>query len=161
MVLCLIGARLGLGEHEETLGNTEAEVDQKVKNITKLLYGSYIAYALAITFTKCSIIGAYLRLFPDIMFRRLVKATGVIVVGLCVCSIFIVAFECTPVYEVWDSLAENRKCINIVAFFYTTSAITLLTDMFLFCVPIPLFVRMQMPLAKRVTISVLFGLAAL
>lgn len=146
ILLCsfsLLGAHYGLGTHIWLLSTTFLIFLHKSTRITQSLYGCYLSYATAITLVKLSLIASYLRIFPNPRFRRLVLSTGVLVLLLWICSVFVIVLECVPVAAAWN-WTERGRCINILAFFYVTSSINIATDIFLGISPLPVFWKLTM-----------------
>lgn len=152
----LLGAHHGLGTHIYLLSPTLPLFLHKSALITQSLYGCYLSYAASITLVKLSLIVSYLRIFPNPSFRRPVLCTGVLVLLLWICSVFVIVFECVPVATAWD-WAEKGRCINLLAFFYVSSSINIATDVVLWVAPLPAFWALTMSVRERAMICGLFG----
>ena len=61
---CLLGEHFDLGKHLRNLDSNLIALPADVARIMRILYGCYISYSSAITFTKFSIITIYIRIFP-------------------------------------------------------------------------------------------------
>ena len=157
---CLLGRHYGLGKHLWNLNSDIIKLPQSVGEITKSLYGCYLAYATAITFTKYSIMATYLRIFPKGRLHYTVYAAGVIVTSFWLCSIFAIIFTCTPVQGAWD-YSMDRKCIDIVMYFYIAAGFNIATDLLLCFLPLPTIWALRMPKTQRVVVCVLFGMGTL
>ncbi|ROT43009.1 hypothetical protein SODALDRAFT_327179 [Sodiomyces alkalinus F11] len=73
-------------------------------------------------------------------------------------AIFVtVIFQCTPVSFFWEQFGPgadpNGKCINMGAFYVSTSALNVLTDLLVLALPFWIFLGLKMP--KRVKIALL------
>ncbi|KAG4443927.1 hypothetical protein IFR05_000567 [Cadophora sp. M221] len=154
-ISCLIGRHYGLGNHLWNLSPDLTKLPQSVGQITKSLYGGYLAYATAITFTKYSIMATYIRIFPKGGLRYTVYAAGVIVTCFWLCSIFAIIFTCTPIPAAWDYTIRG-KCINIVMYFYVAAGFNIATDLLLCFLPVPTVWALKMPKTQRVVVCLLF-----
>ena len=125
--------------------------------IIQLLYISYIFYAVAICLTKLSIIATYLRIIPQKSFQRLIYAIGAVIVALCITSVFVTVFQCTPVHSAWNFTLTERKCLPYVTFLYVSSSVNMVTDILLCLVPLPFIWRLRIPKQQRVVLCCLFG----
>jgi hypothetical protein len=158
---CLRGAYYGLGQH---IWNIATDVDgflANAKGVTQSLYGSYLSYGTAIMFTKCSIIASYLRIFPNPVLRRVVQITGIVVLAIWLCSLFVIIFQCIPVNAAWDWSISDARCIDLVSYLIVSSSVGIVTDVILVVAPIPFVVRMNMTKSQRSIVCILFGFGAL
>ncbi|KAK0121627.1 hypothetical protein ONS95_009915 [Cadophora gregata] len=154
---CLLGRQYGLGKHLWNLNSDLTKLPHSVGQITKSLYGCYLAYATAITFTKYSIMATYIRIFPKGRLHYIVYAAGVIVTSFWICSIFLIIFTCTPIQGAWDYSIKS-KCIDIVKYFYVAAGFNIATDLLLCFLPLPTIWALRMPKAQRVVVCLLFCL---
>lgn len=91
---------------------------------------------------KLSILAFYYRVFITPAFRRVVLAT-IAFITLWVLTITIVlALECRPIAKFWNPLVPG-KCFNLVAFSYFTNISNLVTDIWIFLLPIPVIWRLH------------------
>lgn len=158
---CLLGTRYGLGEHIWNLSTDPSIFLAKAKGITQSLYGGYLSYASAISFTKCSIIASYRRVFPGKVFRCIIIVTGLVTAALWLCSVFTIIFECNPVEAAWDWTIKDAQCIDIVKYMIVNSSVNVVTDIMLCLAPIPLLMKIHMPMGQRLIVCILFGFGAL
>jgi hypothetical protein len=166
---CLVGEHFGLGKHVWNLSTNILELPLHISRITKSLFGAYLAYSTAITFTKLSIISLYFRVFPRnqspdsarSIFSFTLLATAVVVIILWVCSIFAIIFTCIPVRAAWDYTITDAKCYPVVNFFYVAAAFNIATDLLLCFLPLPALWTLSMPKAQRIVICILFSLGTL
>jgi hypothetical protein len=135
-IACLVGEFFGLGKHIWNLSSNLADIPSDTGKITKSLYGAYLAYSIAITFTKFSIMATYTRIFSAGWLRNVVYGTAIVVLCFWIASIFAIIFTCVPVQAAWDYNIKGR-CFPIVNFFYASSAFNILTDLLLVVLPVP------------------------
>ncbi len=158
----LVGRHFGVGEHIWNLSpNNMLLIPQYTSDITKTLFCSYIAYATAITFTKCSIIASYLRIFPDPWIRKVSLVTGLIVVSFWFCSVFAIIFTCVPVQAAWDYSIKNATCIKVVDYQYVAASFNIATDVILCVLPLPTLWTLSMPKSQRVILCSLVSMGIL
>ena len=67
-------------------------------------------------------------------------------------TIFLV---CQPLAKFWNPLSPG-KCINIEALSYYGGISNLVTDVWLFLLPVPLIVRLHVSRPKKIGLSVIF-----
>lgn len=131
----LIGESIGLGKHLWNLSSNLTDIPSEAGKITKSLYGAYLSYSTAITFTKFSIMATYIRIFPLRLLRKVVYGTGIVVLCFWIASVFAITFTCVPVQAAWN-YSINGRCFPIVNFFYASSAFNIVTDVLLCALPI-------------------------
>ena len=158
---CLIGISFGLGKHIWNLNPVLTDLAYDVGRVTKALYGCYLAYATAITFTKLSIMATYIRIFPNGLLRYTIYGIGVIVTVFWITSIFSIIFTCIPVEAAWNYSITDAKCIHILTYFYTSTGVNIATDLLLCFLPLPTIWSLQMAKAQRVVVCFIFGLGFL
>jgi hypothetical protein len=159
---CLLGERFGLGKHLWNLDSDLMALPADVARITKILYGCYLSYSSAITFTKLSIIATYLRLFPPGgSLRWMVYTVGTVVLSFWITSIFAIIFTCVPVQAAWDYTITNARCFGVVRYFYVAAGFNIATDLLLCLLPMPTFWALSMPRSQRLILCMLFGIGIL
>ncbi|KAL7811073.1 WD40-repeat-containing domain protein [Trichoderma gracile] len=120
--------------------------------------GDYIFshfYDIAIASTKLSILALYHRIFVTRPFRLVVVATACFVCAWLVVMEVVLGFGCRPIQAWWD---ETRgKCIDKEAFTYFTNVTNMLTDLWIFMMPIPVILGLQAAKEKRLILCFMFG----
>jgi hypothetical protein len=160
-ISCFIGLSFGLGKHLWNLDSNILELPYDVGRVIKTLYGCYLAYSSAITFTKLSIMATYVRVFPSKIIRYPVYGTGVVVVVFWISSIFAIIFTCVPVQAAWDFTIRDDRCIQILDYFYVSAAFNIATDLLLCFLPLPTIWNLGMPRLQRVIVCLLFSMGSL
>ena len=159
---CLLGEHFGLGKHLWNLDSDLMALPSDVARITKILYGCYLSYSSAITFTKLSIIATYIRIFPNGgHLRWTVYGVGAVVLSFWITSIFAIIFTCVPVQAAWDYTITDAKCFGVVKYFYVAAAFNIGTDLLLCFLPMPTFWALSMPRSQRFILCMLFGIGIL
>lgn len=104
---------------------------------------------------KLSILTFYYRVFITPSFRRVVLAT-ITFIALWVLTITIVlALECRPTAKFWNPLLPG-KCFNLVAVSYFTNITNLVTDVWIFCLPIPVIWGLHISNSQRLGLCGVF-----
>ncbi|KUJ24255.1 uncharacterized protein LY89DRAFT_663009 [Mollisia scopiformis] len=153
----LVGESLGLGKHIWNLSPVLTDIPSATGKITKALYGAYLSYSTAITFTKFSIMATYVRIFPHGILRNTVYGTAIVVLCFWISSIFAIIFTCVPVSAAWDYNLKGH-CYPIVNFFYASSAFNIATDVLLCVLPIPTLWALKLPKPQRTVLIILFSM---
>jgi len=167
-----IGTKYGLGHHIWDL--PLATLLEQVKKVIQVLrtrphtgmtsdtfqtlWISQVMYATSLTLVKLSIMSCYYRIFPSQTLRRTLIGLSIPINCVWLVNIFATLFECTPVRAAWDFSIENRKCIDIGSVYYFSTAFSILTDLLLCILPLPLFWNLKLPKREKYIVSVLFML---
>ncbi|KAL4925436.1 uncharacterized protein BDV17DRAFT_185127 [Aspergillus undulatus] len=144
------GPPYGMGRH---IGAVNEE------DVKTFMMGDYIFshfYDFAIASTKLSVLGLYYRVFPKPVFRRVVTLTAVFVVLWLATMEFVLGFQCRPIQRFWDSDVDG-ECFNLVAFSYFTNITNLVTDLWIFVLPLPIIIRLHISRNKKIGLSLLFS----
>lgn len=146
------GAPNGLGRHIEAVSK---------EDLRRFLMGDYIFshfYDVAIASTKLSILALYYRIFAADNFRLLVIATAVFVSMWLVAMEIVLGLGCQPVQGWWDPvIATTSRCVNKVAFTYSTNITNLIMDLWIFTMPIPIILGLQASRDKKIGLCFLFS----
>ncbi|KAL8967611.1 MAG: hypothetical protein Q9183_002828 [Haloplaca sp. 2 TL-2023] len=147
------GASFGTGRHLLTLSPAT------ITKFQKLLFAYYIQYGLQFQLVKISILLFYRRVFPKVAtstkwavawYATLALVLVVLVVGQAT-----MIFQCSPVSYFWTR-SGNGSCINLQATFYSMSALTILTDIAILCLPMPIVWKLQMETRKKIGVIGIF-----
>ncbi|KAK4068213.1 uncharacterized protein Triagg1_7456 [Trichoderma aggressivum f. europaeum] len=120
--------------------------------------GDYIFshfYDIAIAFTKLSILALYYRIFVTRKFRLIVLGTACFVCVWVIVMEVTLGLGCRPI-KAWWGEAKGR-CINKEAFTYFTNVTNMVTDLWVFLMPIPVILGLQAAKEKRITLCLMFG----
>ena len=119
-----------------------------------------ILYKFTINLTKTSICLLYLRIFPNLRFRRLVYVLLTFVVLYAFASIIATIAQCTPLERAWDHSVKG-SCINLTAFWYANAAANILGDCLILGLPMPVIKSLKLPRRQRVGLILVFALGGL
>lgn len=135
----------------------------KYTNFNLLVLSIELTYYIAVAFVKVSIVFFYLRLVQaTTTMRRVCYGTiGLLVTFLAICEI-ITLVQCIPITKQWDLTGvAPGHCVNTTAFFYSTSAFNILTDIWIIVLPIRILSRIQLPKREKLILLIVFGMGVL
>lgn len=103
---------------------------------------------------KTSILVFYYRIFPTKKFRIAIYVLIFYVVGYSTASVLANVFSCNPIAASWDyELALTAKCINRPAFYFAQAALGIVADFATLIAPVPMMMKLQLPLRQRIGIA--------
>lgn len=107
---------------------------------------------------KTSILFTYLRFALTRTFRVLCWGTIILdTVFFLICFVVTIT-QCRPLHKMWDLTGtEPGSCINTTAFFYSTSAFNIITDIFILLLPIPTLRSINRPKREKIALFLIFG----
>ncbi|KAL8709463.1 MAG: hypothetical protein Q9220_005846 [cf. Caloplaca sp. 1 TL-2023] len=157
LIVVGLGIRVGSGRHLIAVGQ------RNVQKFLLLVYIFQIIYGFTMTIIKLSILLFYCRLFPRESVPRYWRAAVYIIAVLCILfwisGVTACIFQCTPVDYAWLRTGEGH-CINTLLLFYITSTVTVVTDICILLLPLPIVWKLQMPKAKRYGVMAIFLLGS-
>ena len=114
-------------------------------------------YALSVCFAKLSILIFYLRLSPQQWFRTLVFLLIGAVGSYTVVYIILNVFPCRPIAAAWNLDIEDAKCIDPWNAYWALSILNILMDVATLVLPIPVVVKLNIPIRQKVSLCFLFA----
>ncbi|MCJ1313398.1 hypothetical protein MMC25_007076 [Agyrium rufum] len=148
---------LGLGRHVQAI---LAAYPEDVAAFLQIWFGGELAYTLSIAFLKFSILAFYWRLFAVSSMPIALTIVAVIVVAWTVAVFLTTTVSCIPITAIWD-LTVQGTCINLERFYLGITIPNVLTDIALFCLPLPYIWRLQVPKPQKVMLLGVFALGGL
>ncbi|KAL4918962.1 CFEM domain-containing protein [Aspergillus aurantiobrunneus] len=130
-----------------------------IRQTLKLFFTEEILYCICIALVKCSILTLYFRLFPGRGMRISVFIALGITAAWAFIGFFVLLFSCSPIsyyWNKWDGEHEG-KCISHNNILLAHSTINIVLDVGIMAIPMPTLFRLQMPLEKRLGVSVMFA----
>ncbi|KAG9189447.1 hypothetical protein G6011_06315 [Alternaria panax] len=128
------------------------ELEQMLHQIQATL-AIEIVYYLIINAIKISILFFYLRIAAQKRFEYLCKGTIYFLVTFGVVCVIL------PLHRMWDLTGQVQgHCINTTAFFYTTSAINIIADIWILLLPITTLLKVQRPRREKFALVIIFSL---
>ncbi|KAI0529926.1 hypothetical protein GGR58DRAFT_509015 [Xylaria digitata] len=156
-VFLAAGFAAGLGMHQDELLATSPEI---FRLHLKLFVPAQLLWGAANTCNKISILFLYTDLFPDKFFTRVCHS----VIGISIAyfiSVFLEAFLlCTPAAYNWDKSIVGGVCHNQNVAYLLAGITNLIIDTIVVALPMPKLFRLQMNLAKKISIAGMFSLGA-
>lgn len=119
-------------------------------------------YKISINLTKASIALVYIRLFGTVTWcKRTCWALFTIIILYSIAITGVSIGECRPVAAVFDQTIADKRCINNAIFRYILGGFSIMTDLVLIAIPIPLVWPLRISCQKKVLIICGFGLGIL
>ncbi|KAI6767569.1 hypothetical protein HG530_005578 [Fusarium avenaceum] len=133
-----------------------------IEDLTSLtiqwFYASTVVYIPAAFFTKATILFLMARVFA--VEPRVAKGIRIFIWALLVAYIPIQILRivnCYPIRTYWDPTVRNAHCLNQRKIFFSDLALSIVTDLIILLVPIPLTWRLTLSVGKRIKIVLLLG----
>lgn len=142
----------------ETIAATDDRAERQKYYTVYLL--SQIFWALAVTLIRSSIILLYIRIFPPRSFRLTCYAVLMLNAAFSVGAVITDCLMCLPVACKWARLYTDSDCkCGVQILLNNFSVVTsLLLDITVVVLPMPLLWGLQMAVSKKVVLSGMFGL---
>ncbi|KAM5343756.1 hypothetical protein ACJ41O_012293 [Fusarium nematophilum] len=143
-------AKYGLGRHIEAV-SPEETIEQ-----LKYLYVSILIYNVGMNIVKISFLLQYRRIFQSVRVHD-VCFWAIIVVILWAClQTTLLAISCLPISFLAPSTAG--WCLDTLPIWYFSSAMSLATDILIFCIPLPSVLKLQLPIRQKIMVILIFCL---
>ncbi|KAF6836082.1 integral membrane protein [Colletotrichum musicola] len=115
-----------------------------------------------ISFSKLSVLFLYLRLSPQVWFRRVVYTLVGIVVCYSVVYVLINIFGCKPIEAGWDTTIPSNEasCVDKLTTYLTLSIANIIMDVLILLLPLPVVVPLQMGKRQKFSLILPFGTGA-
>ena len=125
-----------------------------------VLKGDYVFshfYDIALVSVKLGILAFYYRVFVIPLFRKVVLGTVAFVIGWGIGITVTLGLDCRPIAAFWDATVQG-KCLTLVEFTYFTNISNLVTDVWIFLLPIPVILRLQLQTKKKLLLCFIFSI---
>ncbi|KAI0538970.1 hypothetical protein GGR58DRAFT_466136 [Xylaria digitata] len=156
LVICTVKYG-GMGKHAVDLA-TEPE---KLLLFGKLLLADTLTWVVAMTFARLSILSLYVHIFS--LHTRFRVGCYILIAATTLWGIavfILLALDCHPFAFNWDKTIPGGYCVNIKASYLSAHVANLTVDSSIAFLPAPVLWGLQMPLRKKIAITVLFALGA-
>lgn len=121
-----------------------------------------LGFVLAATFTRLSLVCFLLRLVTGsghTSFAWVLRAALLWQVVVCTALVFMTVFLCVPVRAYWAiPLVDNAKCLNEGDVTLAGGVVNCVSDLMVTLLPIPIVMKLNMPLRQRIGVIVLLSL---
>ncbi|KAF1844631.1 uncharacterized protein K460DRAFT_95336 [Cucurbitaria berberidis CBS 394.84] len=144
----------GMGKHV----NVVSAYDQMMVRKGDYVFSHF--YDIALVSVKLGILAFYYRVFVHPVFRRVVLATAAFVLAWGIGITVTLFLACRPLAAYWDRNVTG-KCLVMLTFTYFTNISNLITDIWIFLMPMPMIWHLQLQTKKKMILSLIFciGLA--
>ncbi|KAJ5745834.1 hypothetical protein N7520_011016 [Penicillium odoratum] len=143
----------GVGLHATQVTLSDIEFNLKMIIVCQALYGTGLALV------KTSMMILYHKLFGTKSSMRIaIYATGAIVWAWALSIILESFFLCHPVEYNWNPMLQGGGCGNRNAAFVVAGVLNMFTDLLVMSLPIPYIWKLQLPVGRRIGLSVAFSL---
>ncbi|TKA78707.1 hypothetical protein B0A49_02522 [Cryomyces minteri] len=121
-----------------------------------------IAFTLAATFTRISLLCFYYRLIKDgsvKWFKRLLHVSVAFVVSVCIVFLALTIWQCSPIEAYWVfPPIKDSKCLDEGTVTLAAGVINCVADLLVTVLPIPIVMQLQMPIRQRIGVIFLLSL---
>ncbi|KAL5344278.1 hypothetical protein ACLOAV_010782 [Pseudogymnoascus australis] len=120
-------------------------------------------YTPAVMFAKLAALFLYYQVFEVTGYRRVIVGIGVIIILQGVIS-FILAFSiCQPFRYFWTQAVDvnDGTCGDVMLFYKSYSIPSLVTDVAMLVLPLPIILKLQMPKSEKIGLIFIFLAASL
>lgn len=129
-------------------------------HLSQLMHISEVLYVAIQISVKVSILLFYIRVFP----QQFIKVTSwILIMGTVVHGtvfIFLVAFRCDPIHATW-TIVPTAKCLSFEVISIVGAVSSLVEDLVILALPLPILVRLNMRLPQRIVLVMLFSVCSL
>lgn len=124
----------------------------------QIQYFSELAYYPTAFFTKTSILCLIARIFAP---HRKTVLLARVIIGLMLLyyipAFFIKIFRCNPIHKTWDINARGKCITSESAIFLADCLVSLVTDLAILIMPMPLVWQLQASLRRKLRIMAIFA----
>ncbi|KAF2729275.1 hypothetical protein EJ04DRAFT_580751 [Polyplosphaeria fusca] len=148
----ITGIPYGLGRHIIAVKSQE--------DLELILKGEFVFTQIntwSVCFVKLTILAFYYQVFPIPNFQRVVIGTFAFVTAWSFGCWGVTTFGCTPISKWWVPEGPG-SCINLIPFGIMANLLNILTDLFIFVIPLPMLWKLRVSLAKRLALCGIFSL---
>ncbi|KAJ5162210.1 hypothetical protein N7492_007602 [Penicillium capsulatum] len=122
-------------------------------------FANQLLYNPTLTIVKLSILMFLRRLESrSRVVNILIWASVAIVTALFITVLFVDIFQCHPIAYVYDLSIPNGQCIDQGAFYVSTAALNLFTDLMVLSIPIIITWGLRMPLRRKIAVCIILCL---
>lgn len=68
-------------------------------------------------------------------------------------------FGCRPIRSAWDPYVAG-KCVDLPSLYIAIAVANIVSDCLLFVIPIPVIIKLKMPLAQKIGAGIMFGVGS-
>ncbi|KAF2744504.1 hypothetical protein M011DRAFT_378270, partial [Sporormia fimetaria CBS 119925] len=159
--ICLVGecaSGLGYGSPPHGMGRHVIAVAEE--DLIMVRKGDYVFshfYDIALVSVKLGILAFYYRVFAVPLFRKIVVATAAFVIAWGIGITVTLGLVCRPIEAFWDHKIKG-ECLHLVEFTYFTNISNLITDVWIFLMPVPVIWHLQLQTKKKLLLCFIFSI---
>ncbi|KAL1843517.1 hypothetical protein VTJ49DRAFT_1110 [Mycothermus thermophilus] len=143
--------KYGLGRHVYAMAPTDIPLYMRD------FYVSIVMYCSALLFLKMTFLLQYYRVLAVAHMRTVYLVSMFIVGGWALSQVMVGIFTCTPVSGFWDFTIES-KCIPNQPQWYINAAGNIITDVAVFCLPLPAILKLHLARGSKLILLGIFCL---
>ncbi|KAH7317080.1 hypothetical protein B0I35DRAFT_354648 [Stachybotrys elegans] len=143
-------ARYGMGRHSEAV-SIEDTLEQ-----LKYLYISILHYNIGMNMVKISFLLQFRRIFQKAIIQSVCFWSIIGVVIWAAVQVTLLGISCLPISFIVPSTAD--WCLDTLPVWYFSSAMSLATDILIFCIPLPSVLKLQLPMRQKAMVLFIFCL---
>lgn len=149
-----------LGQHQTVMPNGQPILnDPRFVKYEKCKFAVNILSTVGLGFTKSSFLLFYMSIFTTRRFRVLAQVVLGLVVSWAVAFFFANLFTCYPISPFIEAFYKNH-CVDGLALWYAMAISDIIVDFFILIMPIPMVLKLQLPLHQRIGVLAMFLLGA-
>ncbi|KAL5584177.1 hypothetical protein FOVSG1_015528 [Fusarium oxysporum f. sp. vasinfectum] len=154
-----LGAAVAIGlENKYGLGyHTWEQPTSAYVPYMKSFYASVVVYNIATCLVKTGILFQYRRVFALPTIQRITLYGIIFMVAWTVVIAFLNILVCVPVAKFWDSNLPGR-CLDPLTIWYAVAGFNLVTDIAIFCLPLPVIKSLNLPQRQKIMLFAIFSL---
>ncbi|KAH8689499.1 hypothetical protein BGW36DRAFT_351841 [Talaromyces proteolyticus] len=153
IVVAGLGVKYGTGKHIGQLEKSDALPAAKLRWVT------HIIYTVISGLIKVSTLLLYKHVFLNL--RNVIWGTIVFIAVMSVAIVLATLFQCQPIDAVYDSSKyAHYYCFPSIPFWYSTAALSLVTDFWILALPIPTIIGLQMSRRSKIILIGILSLGA-
>ena len=123
-------------------------------------FASQILAKAGLGVTKASIVVFYMNIFATKAFRLRAYVMLALIIGWTLSFFFSNLFTCYPISPLVEAFYHNN-CVNGTSMWYASCISDFITDFMILAMPVPMVLKLQLPLQQRLAILGMFMLGAL
>ncbi|KAE8154054.1 hypothetical protein BDV25DRAFT_136199 [Aspergillus avenaceus] len=137
-----------------------------IRNLVE--WGNKMTFAMeqfslvTIWLVKCCLLIIYSRLTLLMKEHMIVKLVAVyVVLSFIVVEILFCGVWCRPISWYWDYDADDFQCSSYLNHLIITTVFNISSDIFMLCIPLPLFIRSHLPIKQKIAVCAVFSLGGI
>lgn len=139
----------------DTISSPVLLISMQLISVCSILYIPLMALA------KFSLLLFYRKLSLERWYKYAVYAAMAFIISYSIALAFALIFACTPLEKNWDITITTGTCINKGQLYLSTAGLNAGTDVILLILPIPMIIKLHVPVVQKVGLILMFGIGSL